>query len=222
MARLFTFEEEAFPSVSRSKVKSAQACLLYYLFHGRNAWHSTWVSQYSNGCMHTTLESAKATAERQRTQGSVFYIEELAAVAFLSARGAVIATQINTPSPLRGYSPHAVGAHAAGTVRVKGSRDCYFEKGAPMLGAALSFNSDSRFWKERPPSRNSVTVVASKDPRIDLKPLPKSKLVSRRSTSYGRDYLLSWREIVSRHDEISPKYARRAAKAFVIEAPKAS
>lgn len=218
MTKLFTFEEGAFPGLSRSKLKSVQTCLLYYLFHGRNAWHSTWISQYSNGCMHTTLESAKASAERQRTQGSVFYIEELAAIAFSSARGVIIATQINTPTPLLGYSPHALSAHPVGAVRIRGSRDCYFERGAPMLGAALSFNPESRFWEKRPPLHNSVTIVASEDPRIDLKPLPKSKLVSRRSWSSGGGYLLSWREIVSRHDAVSPKHAHDTVNKFAIKA----
>lgn len=59
------------------------ACL-YYLIEGRNAWHSTWTNWYRDGCMHTTLDAAKMSAERQRKPGSKFYIREIPALVLKS------------------------------------------------------------------------------------------------------------------------------------------
>jgi len=39
-----------------SPLKGISKGLVYYFHTGRNAWNSTWVTQYANGCMHTTLK----------------------------------------------------------------------------------------------------------------------------------------------------------------------
>ena len=77
-----------------SPLKGISRGLLYYVHTGRNAWHSNWVTQYANGCMHTTLESAKEYAEKRRTRGTVFYIKQLPCLVFRSKDTCVLVTEI--------------------------------------------------------------------------------------------------------------------------------
>ena len=104
--RFYSFGEESFDKLARSKVGDVSAGLLYYLFSGRNAWHSTWITRYTEGCMHGDLQGAKDTAERQRKQGSVFYIAELQALIIKSAAGVLAVTEINSGRPLSGVIAH--------------------------------------------------------------------------------------------------------------------
>lgn len=213
--RLYSFTEENHGKLARSKVKSVEAGVLYYLFSGRNAWHSTWITRYTEGCMHSDLESAKNTAERQRTQGSVFYIAELPALVFRSAAGAIVVSEINSGSPLSGYSADAIQDDVPdGSKKIKGARDRYIARGVPMLGAALSFDRMSRFWKQRPPWRNAVIVVASDNPKHVFVPLRTSKLQSWRSWSSGSLYRLGWGSVTDRYGNTAMKPVRTLAAHF--------
>ena len=137
MARLYTFSEERFPKLPRSKVREVSVCTIYYLYYGRNAWNSNWVTQYNEGCMHFDLERAFSSAEHKRTKGSVFYIVELPALVFRSAAGHFV-TEINTDRPLSGYSATALAAKPLYGTKLRGARDCYLSKAAPMLDAAFA------------------------------------------------------------------------------------
>ncbi len=195
MPALQTFTEKDFPDLSKAKVGTVAPCLIYYVTTGRNAWHSTWVQQYSNGCMHTSLQSAKDYAEKRRTQGTVFTIKEQPALQVRTAKGQLFATQINTSRPLAEYSRDALREQPAhGSKLIKDSRDNYLSKGASALGAALSFDCASRFWRTAPPRKNSVIVVASGDRTLELEPLRRRKLKAWSSFSNGGGYLLGWRE----------------------------
>ena len=212
---LYSFSEKKKKKLSRSKVTNVESCLIYYLFNGRNAWHSTWTTRYMDGCMDTSIEGAKNSAERQRTQGSVFYIVELPCLVFRSVIGAIAVSQINTGNPLAGYSADAVEEHiAANTKRIRGARNCYISKGAPMLGAALSFNHESRFWVQRPPRKDAIILVGSNDPKLVFSPLTSSKLRSWRSWSNGGSYRLGWTEVKDRYDNTSTKPIRDLAARF--------
>ena len=213
--RFYSFGEKTFDKLARSEVKDVSAGLLYYLFSGRNAWHSTWITRYAEGCMHGGLQAAKDTAEGKRTMGSVFYIAELPALIIKSAAGVLAATEINSERPLSGYAPDAVRDDVpAGTRKLKGARDCYIEKCAPMLGAALSFDHMSRFWNRRAPPRNTVVVVAANDPGLAFDFLPTAKLQSRCSYSNGGSYRLGWRTIDDRYSGIVTEPVRRIAARF--------
>lgn len=214
MSRLYDFDERQHEKLSRSKLRSVEACILYYLYNRRNAWHSTWSTRYTAGCMHTSLDSAKATAERQRTQGSVFYISEIPALLFRSAQGALAVTQINDTLPLKEYSPDATtGEVALGVKKIRGALDCYLVPGAPMLGVALSFDASSRFWRQRPNAVNSVKIVASSAPGEDFLPVPRRRR-RWRSASYGGVYALSWYESSNGKPNSDPKFVRALAREF--------
>jgi len=219
VTRLYSFSESSFAKLARSKVKSVEAAYLYYLFQGRNAWHSTWITQYAEGCMHSDLDSAKATAERRRTQGSVFYIAEMPSLVFRSASGVIAVTQINSASPLSGYSANAMTDRLpTGVAKVRGARDCYISKGAPMLGAALSFDQQSRFWRERPPRHNAVILVASEEAKLLLSPVSSSKPSSVRSYSNGSVYRLGWSVASDRHGDTATRPIKTLSSQFRLPA----
>lgn len=206
MAPLDTYKEADFKKLSESVVTSINSVVLYYLTTGRNAWHSTWVLRYQDRCMHYSLESAKASAERLRVQGTVFTIKQLPAICFGSDQGCLVASQINTDNPLQHYSADAVCVETpAHTKKIKGARDNYFELGAPMEGVALSFEFGSRFWRVRPPLRHSVFLVATNEPKSPIEPLGNKTLESMVSFSNGGAYLLGWSR---RENSVSSKAVR--------------
>lgn len=80
----------------RSMIESVTVLKIYYVWTGRNAWWSTWSTRYAPGCFHRTFESAKASCEKRRKQGTVFYIDELPSLGFLSRNRTLIVSEINT------------------------------------------------------------------------------------------------------------------------------
>lgn len=214
MANLLTFSAEKFPNIAGSSLEEVRMCSLYYLHNGRNAWHSTWVKQYSEGCMHSDERSAKESVERKRTQGSVFYISQLPALLFRSKSGLLAVTEINTLHPFSGYSANAVSKlNAPGTNLIDGALDCYIVTGAPMLGVALSFQQNSRFWSRRPPPRNSVIVVGTEETSTVFSSMEHYGSTTFRSYSNGSAYLLGWSN-AQRTEDIRPEHAATIAAQF--------
>ncbi len=177
-------------------VESAHACYLYYMHTGRNAWHSTWVMKYyKRNCMNLCFEDAKQKAEADRVQGSVFYISQLPSVMFQSGQIRIFVTEINSSFPLSGYSLRAQSLEIpSDSVRINGARNCYLVEGAPLLGVALSFRPDSRFWRVRPAPRNSVIILyseSSRETELIERPIRRSPL-EWKSSSSGPTYFLGW------------------------------
>ena len=78
--KLHQIKAEEFLSTPSDTIIRRGVRKIYYVFQGRNAWHSTWITQYNNGCMHINLDNAKKYAESLRACGSVFYIREIPAL----------------------------------------------------------------------------------------------------------------------------------------------
>jgi hypothetical protein len=90
--------------LSSEVVRGCYLCKLYFVWYGRNAYHSTWASKYVvDAAFHKSLPHAKQYAESQRVQGSRFYIREIAALAFPITDVSLIVTQINTVKPFERY-----------------------------------------------------------------------------------------------------------------------
>lgn len=196
MKELQKLSEKTHKEILEGSLDSVISAVLYYVFIGRNAWHSTWVTQYSVGCMHLELGSAKRHAESRRVQGSVFNIRQIPALTLCGSNGLIFVTQINTTTPFSGYSPQAVPDDPPpGYKKMEESTDNYLIKGAPMLGAALSFNWNSRFWIKRPPANNSILLFAA--PEVDPSAIEvlnaNAELSQYVSFSHGGNYLLGWR-----------------------------
>lgn len=185
-------------NIESDTAKGISGGMVYYVHTGRNAWHSTWVTQYSPGCMHTTLSSAKEYAEALRTRGTVFYIRQLPCLVFRGHGITIVITEINNNNPLGGYSPDAtIQDVAAGTKKMKSALDNYLKIGAPLVGVGMSFLPDSRFWIRKPSPRNSVVVLASKNEAISIEKAKSDSLLSWQSFSNGGYYCLGWRSIES-------------------------
>ncbi|MDE2384192.1 MAG: hypothetical protein KGO53_06195 [Alphaproteobacteria bacterium] len=213
MAKLTRFEESKFPKFANAKLQSVKAVQLYYLHHGRNAWHSTWVQQYSDGCLHCDLSSAKGLAERSRTQGSVFYIRQTPALLFKCQVGDLLVTQINTTQPLSGYSPNALTRLAPTSTAINGAMDCYIAEGAPIIGVAKSFHPSSRFWITPPPLNNSILIVATSDAGAQYDDVNKNRKKNMQSFSNGRNVPLGWSQI-PQEDTVTSKFATAIAEFF--------
>ncbi|WP_143435581.1 hypothetical protein [Henriciella aquimarina] len=209
MTQLSTFDTKNFPTIADTRLLGVRSCLIYYVTTGRNAWHSTWVQQYSNGCMHTSISSAKEYAERLRTQGTVFTIKQQPSIGLLTTSGAVFVTQINTTSPLSDYSEDALhDAPQDGAKLIDGAQNNYMKEGASTLGAILSFDRLSRFWRTPPPAKNSVIIITSEQIDVNIDPIEKEKLKAWSSYSNGSGYLLGWRE---RENNLSTNAIRKIA-----------
>ncbi|MCX6596929.1 MAG: hypothetical protein NTV70_11245 [Acidobacteria bacterium] len=157
---------------------------IYFLTHGRNAWHSTWISRYWKGCMHVTWEKARDHAEEVRKQGAVFYIKELPALAIaVDDMTSIVISQINALDVLSGYSP--VLADDSG-----GADKSVLEPGTRMIDTYLSFSFGSLFWKT-PPLASSVIRLQYWRYGGELEPLTES-LNMWTSSSRGPAYYLDW------------------------------
>jgi hypothetical protein len=193
MTQLSYFNEMFFPELANSNVESITTSLLYYVITGRNAWHSTWITRYTENCLHASLEQAKEHVEKKRTQGTVFSIKELPAIIFRSTNGCLVVTQINSLNPLAGYSPNATTPNVEpGLTKIDGALDNYICRDAPILGAALSFSPESRFWLTKPSPTNSIITIATDDSLISFSELPDRELSIRTSFSHGGNCSLGW------------------------------
>ena len=70
----------------------------YYLGYGRNAWRSTWSNIYMSGSVSFDLRDLKRSAEKQRTQGSVFWIESIPVLVLQYPKGGFGIVPINDRS----------------------------------------------------------------------------------------------------------------------------
>ena len=122
--------------------------VVYVLIRGRNAWHSTWVTNYKGtGAVYLTLDEAKRAAEKQRVQGSVFYIRQVPAVALNSREGTVVMVEFHSDTCFGNWDS-TLGAKAL-TI------------GTPMSVVIAALGRDGT-WRAPLPSRHSyITVKAA-------------------------------------------------------------
>jgi hypothetical protein len=172
-------------------VKRRGLTKLYYVHDGRNAWHATWVQRYLDGCMHTTFDSATDYAESLRVQGSVFYIYEKPALVIEADEMVMAVTQINCRDVLAGYCATAVSDEVGfGKRKIANARNNYLRRGSSLEGAFLSFDGDSRFWRD-PPLQDSVIRVFGRTTLRAFEPMP-GRCRGYRSSSNGAYYRLGW------------------------------
>lgn len=129
-------------------ISSIKNGVVYYVYYGRNAWHSTWVSLYREGAFHHSLNSAKSYCEKQRVQGSVFDIHELPAIVIKSKNRISYITEINARSPLLHYVANLNNMDQE-AVSVKST----------VADVENSFLPSSNHWKIRPRADNSVIIL---------------------------------------------------------------
>lgn len=202
--QLWTFDSGRFPALESQTVRRRGLAKLYYVHDGRNAWYATWVQRYLDGCMHTTLDSAKDYAESLRVQGSVFYIYEKPALVIEADEIVLAVTQINCTDVLAGYSATAVGEDVGfGRKKIANVANNYLRRGRSLEGAFLSFDADSRFWRSSP--TGSVIRVFGRTTLKAFEPVP-DRCRGYQSFSNGSYYRLGWSE---RSNEVRSASLRR-------------
>lgn len=83
-------------SLRDAPIYGSQLTRLAFLTYGRNAWHSTWITRYyTAGSIALTVGTLQSKAERLRTQGSVFKIDEMPALALQTDAATVFLVEVN-------------------------------------------------------------------------------------------------------------------------------
>lgn len=188
---------------------------LYFVHDGRNAWHSTWVQRYFEGCLHMRLTSAQEYCEANRKRGSVFYIEELPAIRIECQFGITIVTQININNPLSGYRLFRESESETEEETHHEHQANIFRIGEPMKPAVESFVYNSRSWRLPIPDAKSILIawrsnvgrfqeLESRDTTVRHNDLAKPDLLDSAqlykyvSSSSGGEYELGWDKLESK------------------------
>ncbi|WP_292063668.1 cell cycle transcriptional regulator TrcR [Brevundimonas sp. UBA7664] len=91
-----TLTQAASASLRDAPIYGAQLTRLAFLTYGRNAWHSTWITRYyTAGSIGLTVGTLQSKAERLRTQGSVFKIDEMPALALQTEAATLFLVEVN-------------------------------------------------------------------------------------------------------------------------------
>ena len=177
-------------------LESLEAIRIYYCYRGRNAYYRIWATHYFPGCMHQSWASAKAFAETQRAQGSVFYIEQLSSLLLVARDYCVIVTQINSDNPLKDYSYLAMPEKEGWISRkARDTQRVVLTRGVKLEAPISSFAPDSNFWVVPQPPHNSVVVATMNGPSDGFELLDDQPLLKWMSRSIGPNYDLQWREV---------------------------
>jgi hypothetical protein len=173
-------------SALSTRIESITPVRMFLVHRGRNAWHGTWNLRYLPGYVHASLESAKAHAERERKQGSVFYVVEIATLSATAGSKTLLISELNEDEAFGGVRLNAL-AELNDLVRL---RTLSFDQ---LLTVMRYGNSVSQ---QR--SENSEVMSLFFDGPSDLVPLtPDSSLRLHESKSVGPTYYLSWSSLES-------------------------
>ena len=202
---LVTYHPEKHQFVSTRCVTKIDAAILYYLHYGRNAWHSTWIRRYyREGCLHSTLDSAKLTAEKLRGQGTTFTIEQMPALSIGSDIGFVFVTQINSACPLQHFLTEEIE-------EIDTKRSGYetaemrfpLRYGTPIGDVLKAFRSDSKCWTQATRPMTQTQQVLCLDVDAPVESCHIDQLRAYKSFPQGSGYRLGW----------SPREARFSTRA---------
>ncbi|MGQ0510269.1 MAG: hypothetical protein ACT4P9_06610 [Betaproteobacteria bacterium] len=166
----------------RYLVRDVKAVKLYYVTTGRNAWWSTWITRYSPGCMHSTMDTAKAFCEAKRVQGTVFYIDELPSLAFIAENRALVVSEINTESFLKRLDAK----------RLTSITTVFPVSTMTLRQMTYVFRPESPLWPSDYPRQDSaiLSFCSASGELSDLS--AKAELSSFASSSSGPGYYLNW------------------------------
>lgn len=174
------------PAIGSSRGGLARPIKIFYLYQGRNAWHSTWVQHYYPGCMTDAISTARSNAESRRAPGNVFYILDTPALAVESELGALVITQVNTGDPLGGYEPLPTASLVENGEFKRRRLPRKLKVGAPLAEVRETFQRGSPYWSAAPAMESDVLVLWLPTPRR-AKPLDSGGLFVRRKSSSGGD-----------------------------------
>lgn len=174
---------------------------VFVLVRGRNAWHSTWIRNYtSNAAMFTDMASAKSAAEGRRGPGNVFYAYEVPALVLRATNLDYVLADLHPENPLgryKGCKPSSEGGALF--------------PGSPVSDALESFDSWRGYlrgyWSPPRPSEDSM-VMGQVERFENLDRLAGKPLLNLHSYAQGSQWRLGWRSHPTR-------YTRRGVNAVV-------
>ncbi|MFW1373484.1 hypothetical protein ACEV99_22545 [Vibrio parahaemolyticus] len=164
---------------------------VYYVYTGRNAWHSTYSATYTSRCMHPNLQSAKDYCENERVQGTVFHILKLPALALYTKYRTLIVTEINSNSPLSRFSLEKFLTKR--TVQKNEIGKLAWTTDINTL--VDSFDIYCGSWEVPSKSRHSVLMFDGTSVKLEVSRA--NDLGHYRSRSVGGGYYLQWSELES-------------------------
>lgn len=196
--QLTSFENTTSRIFKKSKAKKIFKCKLYYVYYGRNAWHSTWVTKYVEGSIHTGFDSARSFVEQRRVQGSVFYISEIPGIVYQSEKGYLIITEINTEQVLKGFNHLTLEdniSYGEPKIILKAVLNSKIE------GIADAFDPFSEHWNERYRYLNSVLILYSIKKNVEFEKFSKRNNLRYSSYSIGVDYYYQYHQHKNKIDD---------------------
>ena len=96
-------------SLRDSPIYGARLTRLAFLTYGRNAWHSTWITRYTDWSIALTVGTLQSRAERLRTSGSVFKIDEIPALALQTEASTIFIVEVNRGRQLETLEDQLLG-----------------------------------------------------------------------------------------------------------------
>jgi hypothetical protein len=165
-----------------SELRLFKPVMLYFLFTGRNAWHSTWSERFTkHHAIFPSLRQAKLQAERERAKGTSFGIEQTPGLAFFSRVGTVCIAEFQSSPTFE---------------KLDFSRDNLDLKIGSKISEVIKpfLKPGEEFWKKPFPHLNSF-IVAKAEPHERFEVIEHSlKLRKWHSSSFGGNYFLGWHE----------------------------
>ena len=176
------------------QIVSARAMTAVLLYRGRNAWHSTWVQHYIRQAdLFSSIDDAKAGAERLRAPGNVFYIKEVPALVLEGVRQSLILVDPNSDICFEKFS----GFHKETVVTSFGKFAEGVFAGCPLKDAHNVFIDFQRNWKLGKSGEKLILtgVLESGYPAKDIK----AEFAGFSSESHGGKYRLGWNRMGNRY-----------------------
>lgn len=211
MVALTRYNPAAHSAFGQSRITDVFETKTFFVVRGRNAWHSTWVTHYWDGCLHNEWQSARDRAEGLREQGSVFSIHERPTLAFRSETGTFALVEINSAVPFSHWAVRNRAGHSDDKINPK---RCQLERRLrenPTVGAVAEALFDKNVFPTRLPGA-SRNVIALAVPDHDVLTEDRRKRMKRwHSRSEGANYYLAWHDVFS---DVSGKAVRLMADAL--------
>jgi hypothetical protein len=205
------FDQKTHKALGASLIERVFETKIYYVTRGRNAWHSTWVTHYFQGCMHDNIDSAKQQAESMRGPGSVFRIRHQPALSLWTAKGQVLITQINCEVPLSRWSERNRSQNSEYTLNHKYCRlEQHLLKPQCVNTVVDALGDPAVFSGPLPVFSKNIFVLATQDPNSPIEDR-RRRLKQWNSSSMGGDFYLNWSEQAATE---SGKAIRRVADAL--------
>jgi len=164
---------------------------IWHCFYCRNAWHRTRIGRYiEKSSLHAIEQSAEAYGERLRGPGNVIHIEELPALRLTGQHHSLVITQIETDTPLQGYS-----CFRSSRKNGESAQRNLFTFGASFALLAQSFDFASIYWRTSPDWNHHV-LISHLSNEVPLPTLSTAeRLLAWKSSSRGSEYFLEWEPI---------------------------